>query len=92
MCPSDPSVPTGAIDPQGLPDTSETPAPVVSGEPVQVSDGVFVIPDRRVDLVPNIGIVVGETAALVIDTGMGPRNGAHVLQRPGASPVTGRSI
>lgn len=80
MCPSDPSVPTGGIDPQGLPDTSEAPAPVVSGDPVQVSDGVFVIPDRRVDLVPNIGIVVGERAALVIDTGMGPRNGAHVLE------------
>lgn len=80
MCPSDPSVPTRGIDPQGLPDTSEAPAPVVSGDPVQVSDGVFVIPDRRVDLVPNIGIVVGERAALVIDTGMGPRNGAHVLE------------
>jgi glyoxylase-like metal-dependent hydrolase (beta-lactamase superfamily II) len=29
--------------------------------------------------VPNIGIVVGEDAALVVDTAMGPRNGARVL-------------
>lgn len=81
MCASEPSVSPGSIDPRGVPDTSEAPAPVVSGEPVQVGDGVFVIPDRRVELVPNIGIVVGDSAALVIDTGMGPRNGAHVLEQ-----------
>ncbi|MFC8824110.1 MBL fold metallo-hydrolase [Streptomyces sp. NPDC057137] len=81
MCTSEPSVSTGGIDPKGAPDIGGAPAPIVSGEPVQVSDGVFVIPDRRVDLVPNIGIVVGEKAALVIDTGMGPRNGAHVLEQ-----------
>ncbi|MFE9611507.1 MBL fold metallo-hydrolase [Streptomyces sp. NPDC006012] len=60
---------------------SGEPAPVVSGEPVEVSEGVFVIPDQRVELVPNVGIVVGEKAALVIDTGIGPRNGAHVLEQ-----------
>ena len=54
-----------------------TPAPpVVSGRPEEVADGVFVVPDGRVPLVPNIGVVVGERAALVVDTGMGPRNGA----------------
>ncbi|HEY4455716.1 MAG TPA: MBL fold metallo-hydrolase [Pseudonocardiaceae bacterium] len=62
-----------------IPDISDTPAPIVQGEPVEVADGVFVIPDRRVPLVPNIGIVVGERAALVVDTGLGPRNGARVL-------------
>lgn len=81
MCASEPSVSTGGIDPKGAPDIGAAPAPIVSGEPVQVADGVFVIPDRRVDLVPNVGIVVGEKAALVIDTGMGPRNGDHVLER-----------
>jgi glyoxylase-like metal-dependent hydrolase (beta-lactamase superfamily II) len=53
----------------------------VRGEPVELSDGVYVIPDHRVELVPNVGIVVGEHAALVIDTGMGPRNGAYVLEQ-----------
>jgi len=56
-------------------------APRVTGEPVEVSDGVFVIPDRRVSLVPNVGIVVGDDAALVIDTGLGPRNGHYVLEQ-----------
>ncbi len=54
----------------GTPNLS--PPPVVQGDPVQLSDGIFVIPDRRVDLVPNIGIVVGSQAALVIDSGLGP--------------------
>jgi glyoxylase-like metal-dependent hydrolase (beta-lactamase superfamily II) len=32
---------------------------------------------------PNIGIVVGERATLVVDTGLGPRNGALVAQLVG---------
>jgi glyoxylase-like metal-dependent hydrolase (beta-lactamase superfamily II) len=52
--------------------------PVVNGSPVEVADGVFVIPDGRVPLVPNIGVIVGDRAALVVDTGLGPRNGATV--------------
>src|SRR5262245_64908797 len=45
-----------------------------------IAEGVFVIGDRRIPLVPNIGIVLGEDAALVIDTGMGPANGARALE------------
>lgn len=58
-------------------------APVVGGSPEEVAAGVFVIPDRRAPLVPNIGIIVGERAALVVDTGLGPRNGAimHEIAR-----------
>ncbi|GAB3448594.1 MBL fold metallo-hydrolase [Streptomonospora sediminis] len=67
--------------PYGAPDISTEPAPVVRGEPVEVADGVHVIPDGRVELVPNIGVVVGEDAALVVDTGLGPRNGAYVLEQ-----------
>jgi glyoxylase-like metal-dependent hydrolase (beta-lactamase superfamily II) len=55
-----------------------TAAPVVHGSPVEVADDVFVIPDGRVPLVPNIGVIVGDRAALVVDTGLGPRNGAAV--------------
>jgi glyoxylase-like metal-dependent hydrolase (beta-lactamase superfamily II) len=65
----------------GAPDMTSSPPPVVRGEPVEVSHGVFVIPDNRVSLVPNVGIVVGDDAALVIDTGVGPRNGAYVLEQ-----------
>jgi glyoxylase-like metal-dependent hydrolase (beta-lactamase superfamily II) len=63
------------------PNANLSPPPVVQGDPVQLADGIFVIPDRRVDLVPNIGIVVGTQAALVIDSGLGPRNGAYVLEQ-----------
>lgn len=44
--------------------------------PVEVASGVFVIPDAGAPLAPNIGIIVGDRAALVVDTGMGPRSGA----------------
>lgn len=53
--------------------------PLVHGEPVEVAAGVFVIPDDRIPLVPNVGIVIGDDAALVVDTGAGPANGATVL-------------
>lgn len=55
-------------------------SPLVRGEPVEVSAGVYLIPDGRVPLVPNIGIILGDRAALVVDTGLGPRNGAYVIE------------
>jgi len=56
------------------------PPPVLNGTPVAISDNVYVIPDGRVPLVPNIGIVLGSRNALVVDTAMGPRNGAKVRE------------
>jgi glyoxylase-like metal-dependent hydrolase (beta-lactamase superfamily II) len=57
------------------------PAPDVDETQIEeIAAGVWVIPDRRVPLVPNIGIVVGEDRVLVVDVGMGPKNGARVLQ------------
>ena len=44
-----------------------------------IAGGVHVIPDRRVPLVPNVGIVEGSDRVLVVDVGMGPVNGARVL-------------
>jgi glyoxylase-like metal-dependent hydrolase (beta-lactamase superfamily II) len=59
---------------------SEPPAPHVDpGALKEIAAGVFVIADRRVPLVPNIGIILGHDAALVVDTGMGPINGQKVL-------------
>ena len=55
------------------------PAPILRSEPVEVADGVFVLSDGRVPLVPNVGIVVGDRSVLVVDTGMGIRNGEKVL-------------
>ena len=46
----------------------------------QVSASVYAIPDNFVPLVPNVGIIVGERATLVVDTGLGPRNGETILQ------------
>ncbi len=50
-----------------------------AGETVAISDHVFVILDNGVSLVPNVGIVVGDRATLVIDTGLGEANGRIVL-------------
>jgi glyoxylase-like metal-dependent hydrolase (beta-lactamase superfamily II) len=57
-----------------------TEKPVVAeGATEQIHDRVHVIPDRRVEFVPNIGIVAGDNAVLVIDTAMGAENGGRVL-------------
>ena len=56
------------------------PPPIVHGKPVEVADGVFVIPDGRVPLVPNVGVIVGDRAALVVETGLGLRSGNIVHQ------------
>ena len=47
---------------------------------VKVADHVWAIPDLNVGLVPNVGIVVGRAATLVIDTGLGPRNGETIVR------------
>jgi glyoxylase-like metal-dependent hydrolase (beta-lactamase superfamily II) len=61
----------------------QAPPPPVIGDtaPEEIAEGVFVIPDGRVPLVPNVGIVVGQERALVVDTGMGPANGRRVLEK-----------
>jgi glyoxylase-like metal-dependent hydrolase (beta-lactamase superfamily II) len=59
----------------------QAPPPVVKAESAdEITEGVWVIPDGRVPLVPNIGIVAGADATLVVDTGMGPANGERVLR------------
>ena len=53
---------------------------VREGATIKVSPHVFVIPDDDVPLVANIGIVVGSRGTLVVDTGLGPRNGETVAR------------
>jgi glyoxylase-like metal-dependent hydrolase (beta-lactamase superfamily II) len=57
------------------------PDPLVRENATQkVTDHVYVIPDNNVGMVPNVGIIVGDRAVLIVDTGMGARNGATVLR------------
>src|SRR6516162_7681647 len=62
----------------------QAPLPLIrENATVKVSPHVFVIPDGNVGAVPNVGIIVGTRATLVIDTGLGPRNGKTVLREVG---------
>src|SRR5205814_2983570 len=57
------------------------PAPLVrENATVKLAEHVWAIPDFNVGLVPNVGIVVGSKATLVVDTGLGPRNGDAIVR------------
>src|SRR5215469_16978944 len=49
--------------------------PVLGEDTVKVSEHVWAIMGW-----PNIGIVVGTNATLVVDTGLGPRNGTTIAR------------
>jgi glyoxylase-like metal-dependent hydrolase (beta-lactamase superfamily II) len=62
---------------------SAPPAPpplIKENATVKISNHVYAIPDGNVSLVPNVGIIVGSRATMVVDTGLGPRNGQAVLR------------
>ena len=62
------------------------PAPdplVKEGTAVKLGQYTWAIPDGGVGGVPNVGIVVGTRGTLVIDPGMGRRNGEIVLREVG---------
>ena len=64
------------------PPAAPQPAPplVKENATIKVSEHVYAIPDGSVPLVPNVGIVVGSRATMVVDTGLGPRNGQAILR------------
>ena len=58
-----------------------TDLPIVSeGKTIRISPNVYVIPDENRRGVPNVGIVVGSRATLVVDPGMGLKSGQAVLR------------
>jgi glyoxylase-like metal-dependent hydrolase (beta-lactamase superfamily II) len=59
----------------------QVPDPLVrENATVKLAQHTYVIPDNNVGLVPNVGIVVGSRGTLVIDPGLGRRNGETVLR------------
>ena len=57
------------------------PAPMIKeGVTQKIGEHVYVIPDFDVVLVPNVTIVVGSRGTLVVDTGLGARNGQAVMR------------
>jgi glyoxylase-like metal-dependent hydrolase (beta-lactamase superfamily II) len=66
--------------------SAQSPAPVTSGPLVKegtttkISEHVYVIPDGGVGGVPNVGIIVGTKATLIVDTGLGKQNGETVVR------------
>ena len=56
---------------------------VKEGATVSVARHTWVIPDGDVGLVPNVGIIAGSRGVLVIDPGLGRRNGETVLREVG---------
>ena len=67
----------GAAPPGGR--GAATPPLVRAGATEKISDHVYVIPDNNVGQVPNVGIIVGSRATLVVDTGLGARNGRTIM-------------
>ena len=49
--------------------------PILGENPTKISDHVWAIMGF-----PNVAIIVGDRATLVVDTGLGPRNGATVAR------------
>ncbi|MFG1670405.1 MBL fold metallo-hydrolase [Streptomyces sp. Y7] len=71
---SDNPVPDGFLSGEPLPDPAVRPAGAE-----EIAPDLLVIPNRGVPLVPNIGIIGGTRAVLVVETGIGTANAEQVL-------------
>ena len=58
---------------------------VKEGTTVRISPHVYVIPDENARGAPNVGIIVGSRATLVVDPGMGLKSGQAVVRVSKAS-------
>ena len=68
------------------------PTPLIrEGVTEKISEHVHVIPDNSAPLIPNVAIVVGNRATLVVDTGLGARNGEIILRESPRSARTASS-
>ena len=57
-----------------------SPDPIVEITGVrELGHDLVVVPNRNVDLVPNVGVIGGTHSVLVVETGLGPRNAEKVL-------------
>lgn len=56
-------------------------APFLEDTIEKVSDHVWAIPGKGRPVVPNVGIIVGDSATMVVDTGMGLKNGELVVRQ-----------
>jgi glyoxylase-like metal-dependent hydrolase (beta-lactamase superfamily II) len=61
-------------------ETTPNPFIVQEGTVKRLSEHVWEIPDRNRPGNPNVAIVVGSRATLIVDTGMGPRSGEAVAR------------
>ncbi|HWA68380.1 MAG TPA: hypothetical protein VG821_00925 [Rhizomicrobium sp.] len=68
--------------PAAAQDKEPPPTPFIVQEHTirKLSEHVWEIPDRNRPGVPNVAIVVGSRATLIVDTGMGPKSGAVVAR------------
>ncbi len=76
--------PPAPVPQPSAPPSTQPPAPppalVPAGVTEKLTEHVWAIPDRSASLVPNVGIIVGSKAVLVVDTGLGARNAETVLK------------
>jgi glyoxylase-like metal-dependent hydrolase (beta-lactamase superfamily II) len=73
------ATPAHAAD-ASAPTVSTPPLPIVDARfPCRIADGIWIIPDKRTPLVPNIGIIEGSKAVLVIDAGFTLESGRNVF-------------
>lgn len=71
----------GQVSPPPRLAAAEPAMPLVDARfPHEIAPGVFILPDRRIPLVPNIGIIVGRDTALIVDCGLGPSSAEAVLE------------
>jgi glyoxylase-like metal-dependent hydrolase (beta-lactamase superfamily II) len=59
---------------------SPTPPLIKENATIKLTEHVWAIPDFNVGAVPNVGIIVGSRATMVVDTGLGPRNGETIVR------------